>query len=907
MNIYSYVQKILKAVTTKIEDTPVIDNKLLVCPQTSFSSNTENTINSQSDKNDNSSLNHEHFTEQLQSIMYEISNYNLNEDSGQNYYRRLPIHANKKTFIDNNQIQYKQQKSLPLSSSSFSSSSSSSFSSPSLPLQQEKNNKLLLTEQYHCQSDSFTIVQERATKSIALTNKNSFNNENNSAEEIEIITDSQNDLISDNVIQDNFTLNDSGLNDLIINNNVEMMNITTASSLSVNEVTFLNNMNIVTEEENDDEIYNNIDYVDDVKDNKEIKFSDQYNKLEASFPYPVMREPQKIICEKLKLCDDKRYIVIEAMPGVGKSGIAHMIAYHFNSAYILTATKVLQDQYASEFPKMSIIKGKANYTCGLKRIACNFAECVENPVIQKTCRDICPFYIAKDQALTNNVTVTSYAYFLTWLTSKSSKDFTPRKVLICDEAHLLDSYIIDWAAIILNLKQLNDKYHINNNMNNINLNDYSLDDTNISDEIRSLLTIKNYTYEDGFSNNNKNYIYSIYILLNKKQDLLTKSFNLIISERDKNKKELYKNLFLESGWDIASGFITEDIKSVSILFEQILTTKVDESLLNLVKNILNNFPSRTVRWKSKRWAALVQLKEDLSQLIYNLNYFFDTVNPNEWIIYTSEAEDKTISLNIKPLHAANIFHQYVEHYGIQHVIFMSATILSAKLFCEELGIKQNEVGIIHADSTFDPKKSPIYYYPIGEMSYKNFINTNLKNILINNLTRVIIQILHLYPNQKGIIHTGNYNIASIIITNINNNRLLMRKLHESNEQLLQRHAKSTNSVLVSPSLNTGADLKDDLSRFQIIVKLPFISLGDKAVKYRASQDSDWYVCDMLKTLIQACGRSTRSSDDYSITYILDASFYQWVSKYNRWLPQSFLNRIIWNVEDINQSNQLLIK
>ena len=900
MNIYSYVQKILKAVTTKIEDTPVIDNTLLVCPQTSFSSNIENTINNQSDKNknDDSSLNHEYFTEQLQSIMHEISNYNLNEDSGQNYYRRLPVRINKKTFINNNQIQHEQQQqSLP---SSLPSSSSSY-----LPLQQEKNNKLLLTEQYHCQSDSFTIVQERATKSMSLANKNSFNNENNSAEEIEIITDSQNDLISDNVIQDNITLNDSTSNDLIINNNTEMMNATLVS-----EVTSINNMDIETEtEENndDDEIYNNVDYVDNVKDNKEIKFSDQYNKLEASFPYPVMREPQKIICEKLKLCDDKRYIVIEAMPGVGKSGIAHTIAYHFNSAYILTATKVLQDQYASEFPKMSIIKGKANYTCGLKRIACNFAECVENPAIQKTCRDICPFYTAKDQALTNNVTVTSYAYFLTWLTSKSSKDFAPRKVLICDEAHLLDSYIIDWAAIILNLKQLNDKYHINDNMNNINLNDYSLNDTNISDEIRSLLTIKDYSYEDGFSNKNKNYIYSIYILLNKKQDLLTKSFNLIISERDKHKKELYKNLFLESSWDIASGFITEDIKSVSTLFEQILATKADESLLNLAKNILNNFPSRTARWKSKRWAALVQLKEDLSQLIYNLDYFFDTVNPNEWIIYTSEAEDKTISLNIKPLHAANIFHQYIEHYGIQHVIFMSATILSAKLFCEELGIKQNEVGIIHADSTFDPKKSPIYYYPIGEMSYKNFINTNLKNILINNLTRAIIQILNLYPNQKGIIHTGNYNIASIITTNINNNRLLMRKLHESNEQLLQRHAKSTNSVLVSPSLNTGADLKDDLSRFQIIVKLPFISLGDKAVKYRASQDSDWYVCDMLKTLIQACGRSTRSSDDYSITYILDASFYQWVSKYNRWLPQSFLNRIIWNVEDINQSNQLLIK
>ena len=41
------------------------------------------------------------------------------------------------------------------------------------------------------------------------------------------------------------------------------------------------------------------------------------------------------------------------------------------------------------------------------------------------------------------------------------------------------------------------------------------------------------------------------------------------------------------------------------------------------------------------------------------------------------------------------------------------------------------------------------------------------------------------------------------------------------------------TILVSPSLMEGIDLVDDLSRFQIIVKVPYASLGDKHVKKKS--------------------------------------------------------------------------
>lgn len=613
-----------------------------------------------------------------------------------------------------------------------------------------------------------------------------------------------------------------------------------------------------------------------------IRFDDQFRTLEQSFPFKTMRSAQQIILNKLKLCDNKKYIIIEAPVGAGKSAIAHTVAFHFNNAYILVATKLLQDQYNQEFNNIAVIKGKGNYMCKYKKIQCNLADCIYNPAISAKCKEsnCCPFITAKQQASESSVTVTSYAYFFTWL-NNSSTDFYPRKVLICDEAHLFAQHIINWATITLNLKELDNKYHI---LENEYVDNLLLLKANLNDRLCSLHTIKNYVAEDGFTDNNKNYIYSVYLLLKYKLSLLNKIFALINGTTSKQQK-LYKHILAESSWGLEKKDIDKSIQSVDYILYQLLNGN----------NININLPSRTASWYKKRQIQIFSIKENLSILINTIDNFFEDIktNINNWVIYLNQD-----TLNIKPLYANEIFNKFIADYGIEHIVFMSATILNPQLFCYELGINKSDVNYIKVDSDFDPKKSPIYYYPIGDMSYKVFQNAEKSNKLIYNLIKTIMLILKKYPDKKGIIHTGNYNIASIIINNINNARLLMKRKNESNEQLLKRHIKMNNGVLVSPSLGTGTDLKDDLSRFQIIVKLPFISLGDKAIKMRAKLNSDWYVCDMLKNLIQSCGRSTRSMDDYSDTYILDSSFHKWIKNYKSWLPESFLQRIIWPEENL---------
>ena len=81
---------------------------------------------------------------------------------------------------------------------------------------------------------------------------------------------------------------------------------------------------------------------------------------------------------------------------------------------------------------------------------------------------------------------------------------------------------------------------------------------------------------------------------------------------------------------------------------------------------------------------------------------------------------------------------------------------------------------------------------------------------------------------------------------------------------------------------TGIDLKDDFSRHQTILKMPFPNLGSKKIKKRMDTNKNWYGWKTVVDMIQSYGRSVRSMDDKASTYVLDSSFtdvLKWNGKY----------------------------
>ena len=82
------------------------------------------------------------------------------------------------------------------------------------------------------------------------------------------------------------------------------------------------------------------------------------------FPYPTTRpEQDQAINFALDafINDDKRFVVIEAGTGVGKSAIGFTIAQYYNQyvngmgTYYLTTQKVLQQQHMRDFKKRGML------------------------------------------------------------------------------------------------------------------------------------------------------------------------------------------------------------------------------------------------------------------------------------------------------------------------------------------------------------------------------------------------------------------------------------------------------------------------------------------------------------------------------------------------------------------------
>ena len=105
--------------------------------------------------------------------------------------------------------------------------------------------------------------------------------------------------------------------------------------------------------------------------------------------------------------------------------------------------------------------------------------------------------------------------------------------------------------------------------------------------------------------------------------------------------------------------------------------------------------------------------------------------------------------------------------------------------------------------------------------------------------------------------------------------------------------KSPVGVCAARHLHTGhlvtatKQLQDELSRFQIIVKVPYPDLSDMRVKVKMEKDRRWYDWQTALRLVQTYGRSVRSKEDYADTYILDSQFIPFMRRHPTLFPKWF--------------------
>jgi Rad3-related DNA helicase len=255
-------------------------------------------------------------------------------------------------------------------------------------------------------------------------------------------------------------------------------------------------------------------------------------------------------------------------------------------------------------------------------------------------------------------------------------------------------------------------------------------------------------------------------------------------------------------------------------------------------------------------------------------------------VYDLESTKKLIKIVFKPVVVSDIAHEYLFKYA-DKILLLSATILDFKTYTDMMGIDPKQTAIIKVPSLFPAQNRPIYtHMAVG------YINKNNLDIMLPEIVIAIRTILSHYPNYKGIIHGGTYKISDYIYHNLGDNRILYpRKAGEQKDYYQQHMSTSDPTILLSPSMTEGVDLKFDASRVQILVKTPYAYLGDPVLKARMKIYENYYNMLTALTLTQAYGRSIRDMEDFCFTFFLDKCSLSFIATNEDIMQESFLKAV----------------
>ena len=539
------------------------------------------------------------------------------------------------------------------------------------------------------------------------------------------------------------------------------------------------------------------------------------NSFDKYFPYEEQREQQTFAIKKAIdafINEDKRFVILEAGTGVGKSAIGLTVARYLNKnlttdpdsgigggSYFLTTQKILQTQYEKDFGgkngAMCSLYSASNYKCGYhQKNDCKTSQQLlrtekKGTSFFKHCMTSCAYKMKKKSFLESPESVTNFPYFIT--ESTYSGKITPRKALIVDEAHNAESVLSNFVEV--------------------SVSQYFCDKL-IKCEWPAKITPVNFV-------------------------------------------KWIKNVYFPA-LQIKVAHFEEQLEKMGLM------SKLQEL--------------RTISVKY----------EMLSSHAKKLEKFLKDYSQDNWVMEVQETEKRGYKKVVyRAIDVAKFAEEYLFRMG-QKVLLMSATILDPVSFAKSLGIAEEDYTVIRMPSPFPIENRPIFQSTVGSMSAGKIQNS------LPKLKLAIEAILDEHKGQKGIIHCHTYRIARYIKENIKSSRLLIHR-SDNRDAILEKHIRAKkDTVLLSPSMSEGIDLKGDLSKFQIICKIPYPYLGDPIVKKRMNKNKGWYALQTAKSIVQSCGRSVRNETDEAVTYILDNDWHYFYSRNSKIFPADFKKAII---------------
>ncbi len=566
-----------------------------------------------------------------------------------------------------------------------------------------------------------------------------------------------------------------------------------------------------------------------------IKYSDQ---LLTNFPTKMSpREIQKEILAKIaeELNSGYKKIVVSAPTGSGKSAIAVALANTFKSSFIVTSQKSLQDQYTKDFRHIRSVKGMANFAC-LKQME------------RHKPRSITDRGLALERGMTCNKGECKERYF------ENGK----RKTRRCKFQHSIETFDMEDDD---NLCPYYKQKYIGL------LADHSL--WNYAIYFQTIKSSSEQVYHQCLENRRIAIFDEAHKIENEILNFIGLDFTTLDMERCKMDPSRYN---LDDVGDIID--IVSEMEKYYSNAAKVIEESKDYQInpnYNLIKPLLD------------KCEALKNVGHELKSDPYN------------FVIDQIEEVDH-INISVKPLQIS----RYIRQFFISPCqIFMSATI-DRDSFCETTGIPKDKVGFVDTPkSPFRLENRCVDMLDVAKLVYK----TQTPEIEMK-IVRAIDNILdNKHPNDRGIILTTSKKWCDIIYSNLlPRNKRRIKLCHASNnpggksqKEILEEHATTLRSVLLSSSLWEGVDLKDDLSRFQIIAKIPYPPLSDKRTRTKMYKYPLWYSAQTLTRLLQGFGRSIRNERDWARTYVLDSKVHDLISSTKNIIPKSYYDTLGFDV------------
>ena len=702
--------------------------------------------------------------------------------------------------------------------------------------------------------------------------------------------------------------------------------------------------------------------------NKKNDFSVENKFIQNSLPSTTNPHQSEYFLKILKFIensikDGKKFIIVNAPTGIGKSHIAATLCKFLKEGVILTDQIALQLQYMQSFPWMNQVKGMGNFLCPDLEWdkTSNFGNCenckfrcdkndfeirnkgteqesvsvIQNsafgdlpeeilrheknldiilekdktiiaaqllskneieqqeqslsrfvikyknhfffvlpdekiPKESKVQRDqnglisrkneICPYYQQRMMGEVGSFAVYNYAMYISTMLGKStdSEKTRPRQILICDEAHNLENHLQNQGKIELGLTSIKE----------------IINDKKIIDEI--IFNTVQKKFLPLISN-----LEELLLMLDKKHVQIRKHRSCIKFLNSKIHVDKHRSEYCEK-----HKRTIKKCPDCSKLRKEMDNGRFLGCMVHFSEDVEIECKENHLEFTGKYVKKIREERKNLSSSIVIIKKIYKKFeyDENNFILQFEKNKNKIILQSVKVSETAQTLFS-----NFNHVVFLSSTI-HEELFVNDMGM--DDYVFKSFPNPIEPHNRIIKMWPSPLHKFQK--NPKILDEQYEVIAQKITDILNnKHKNEKGLILVNSYADLRKLLPYLgavksrltyNESKDDQNSTEYTNDELLKIHNSKENSVLFSPSMWEGVDLKGDLGRFCIIATAPYMPTKPEknpygAAKNRLSTNQDWMNMRNAFKFVQGTGRCVRGIDDRATTYVLDEG----CRKHKNWL------------------------